>query len=78
MLILSAWKIVNVFGYHIRGLLLLFYLYNRKELISRVAKSEGYSKVIVAETCTRLSAAILSNMAQGKGAHIAYDTVTHS
>ena len=43
-----------------------------------MAKSEGYSKVIVADTSTRLSAAILSNMAQGKGAHIAYDTVTHS
>ena len=77
MLILSAWKTVNVFAYHICGLLLLFYLH-RKELISRVAKSEGYSKVIVAETSTRLSAAILSNMAQGKGAHIAYDTVIHS
>lgn len=50
-------------------------IFHRKELITRVAKTEGYSKVIVGETSTRLSAAILSSMAQGKGAHIAYDTV---
>ena len=43
-----------------------------------MAKSEGYSKVIVADTSTRLTAAILSNMDQGKGAHIAYDTETHT
>ena len=41
-----------------------------------VAKAEGYSKVIVGDTSSRLSISILSNMALGKGAHIAYDTVS--
>ncbi|KAF6034398.1 CTU2 [Bugula neritina] len=46
----------------------------RQQLISQVAKSQGYSKVIIGDTSSRLSVALLSSMAQGKGAHIAYDT----
>ncbi|XP_067937418.1 cytoplasmic tRNA 2-thiolation protein 2-A-like isoform X1 [Watersipora subatra] len=46
----------------------------RREIMIQVAKAEGYSKVIVADTSSRLSIAFLSNMAMGKGAHISYDT----
>lgn len=48
----------------------------RYDLMAQFANSNNFTKMIVGDTASRLSVNILSNMAQGKGAHIAYDTVS--
>ncbi|XP_074646056.1 cytoplasmic tRNA 2-thiolation protein 2-A-like [Tubulanus polymorphus] len=46
----------------------------RHKLILDIARRNGYNKVMTGETAMNLSIQILSNIAQGKGAHISIDT----
>jgi len=53
-------------------------MFYSRRLLSKVARDGGFTKVILGHSSSRLSATLLSNMAQGRGAHIAYDTVSIS
>lgn len=46
----------------------------RNQLLLAVARKEGYSKVMVADCATRLSVRLLSNVSQGRGGDLPYDT----
>lgn len=46
----------------------------RGQLLLAVARSEGYSKVMVADCATRLSVRLLSDISQGRGGDLPYDT----
>lgn len=46
----------------------------RTHLILHVARAHGYSKVMTGESCTRLAIRLLTNLALGRGAFLAWDT----
>ncbi|XP_077306556.1 cytoplasmic tRNA 2-thiolation protein 2 isoform X1 [Lithobates pipiens] len=46
----------------------------RNHLILHVARSNGYSKVMSGESCTRLAVRLLSNISLGRGAFLPLDT----
>ncbi|KAM5263049.1 cytoplasmic tRNA 2-thiolation protein 2 [Ctenodactylus gundi] len=46
----------------------------RSHLILHVARAHGYSKVMTGESCTRLAIKLLTNLALGRGAFLAWDT----
>ena len=46
----------------------------RNQLLLTVARKEGYSKVMVADCASRLSVRLLSNVSQGRGGDLPYDT----
>ena len=48
----------------------------RQKLFVQLAKEQGYSKVMVGDCSTRLAVRLLSDMAQGHGAHVSMDTVS--
>jgi hypothetical protein len=47
----------------------------RLQLINRLAKQVSIKKVAFAQTCTKLTIELLSNVAIGKGAHISTESV---
>ncbi|KAJ8247332.1 hypothetical protein GJAV_G00245090 [Gymnothorax javanicus] len=46
----------------------------RHHLIVHTARTHGYSKVMMGDSCSRLAVKLLSNIAQGRGATLATDT----
>ncbi|XP_045389776.1 cytoplasmic tRNA 2-thiolation protein 2 isoform X2 [Lemur catta] len=46
----------------------------RTHLILHVARAHGYSKVMTGESCTRLAVKLMTNLALGRGAFLAWDT----
>ncbi|XP_076989391.1 cytoplasmic tRNA 2-thiolation protein 2 isoform X2 [Tamandua tetradactyla] len=46
----------------------------RTHLILHVARAHGYSKVLTGESCTRLAIKLMTNLALGRGAFLAWDT----
>ncbi|XP_069354019.1 cytoplasmic tRNA 2-thiolation protein 2 isoform X2 [Eulemur rufifrons] len=46
----------------------------RSHLILHVARAHGYSKVMTGESCTRLAVKLMTNLALGRGAFLAWDT----
>ncbi|XP_008838763.1 cytoplasmic tRNA 2-thiolation protein 2 isoform X1 [Nannospalax galili] len=46
----------------------------RNHLILHVARSYGYCKVMTGESCTRLAIKLMTNLALGRGAFLAWDT----
>jgi hypothetical protein len=52
---------------------LFFY---RLKLLFDIAIREKCTKLITGDNCTKLAAQILSDMAQGKGAHVALECVS--
>ncbi|CAF1678763.1 unnamed protein product, partial [Didymodactylos carnosus] len=57
----------------------------REELVRRLklnllietARKEQCSKLLLADNCTKLAAQILSDMCNGKGAHVAFECVCY-
>ena len=50
---------------------------SRLKLLFDIALEEKCTKLITGDNCTKLAAQILSDMAQGKGAHVALECVRH-
>ncbi len=48
----------------------------RLKLLFDIAINEKCTKLITGDNCTKLAAQILSDMAQGKGAHVALECVS--
>lgn len=48
----------------------------RIHLILQTARTKGYTKVMTGETCTRVAIKLLTNLALGRGAFLAVDTVS--
>ncbi|XP_047383735.1 cytoplasmic tRNA 2-thiolation protein 2 isoform X3 [Sciurus carolinensis] len=46
----------------------------RTHLILHVARAHGYSKVMTGDSCTRLAIKLMTNLALGRGAFLAWDT----
>ncbi|XP_004704796.1 cytoplasmic tRNA 2-thiolation protein 2 isoform X1 [Echinops telfairi] len=46
----------------------------RTHLLLHVARTHGYSKVMMGDSCTRLAIKLLTNLALGRGAFLAWDT----
>ncbi|XP_008072928.1 cytoplasmic tRNA 2-thiolation protein 2 isoform X2 [Carlito syrichta] len=46
----------------------------RTHLILHVARTHGYSKVMTGDSCTRLAIKLMTNLALGRGAFLAWDT----
>ncbi|KFO31858.1 Cytoplasmic tRNA 2-thiolation protein 2 [Fukomys damarensis] len=46
----------------------------RSHLILHVARAHGYSKVMTGDSCTRLAIKLMTNLALGRGAFLAWDT----
>ncbi|KAM7058715.1 cytoplasmic tRNA 2-thiolation protein 2 isoform 1-T1 [Molossus nigricans] len=46
----------------------------RTHLILHVARTHGYSKVMMGDSCTRLAIKLMTNLALGRGAFLAWDT----
>ncbi|KAM6223828.1 cytoplasmic tRNA 2-thiolation protein 2 [Rhynchocyon petersi] len=46
----------------------------RTHLILHIARTHGYSKVMTGDSCTRLAIKLLTNLALGRGAFLAWDT----
>ncbi|XP_061819663.1 cytoplasmic tRNA 2-thiolation protein 2 isoform X1 [Nerophis lumbriciformis] len=46
----------------------------RQRVLVHTARCEGYSKVMLGDSCTRLAVKLLSSISQGRGAHLAQDT----
>ncbi|XP_008320706.1 cytoplasmic tRNA 2-thiolation protein 2 isoform X1 [Cynoglossus semilaevis] len=46
----------------------------RQHVLVHTARSKGYSKVMLGDSCTRLAVKLLSNISTGRGAHLAQDT----
>ncbi|KAG8508151.1 Cytoplasmic tRNA 2-thiolation protein 2 [Galemys pyrenaicus] len=49
----------------------------RSHLVLHVARAHGYSKVMTGESCTRLAIKLMTGLALGRGAFLAWDTVWH-
>ncbi|KAJ1072691.1 hypothetical protein K5549_011917 [Capra hircus] len=47
----------------------------RTHLILHVARNHGYSKVMMGDSCTRLAIKLMTSLALGRGAFLAWDTV---
>ncbi len=48
---------------------------HRLKLLLDIAKREKCTKLLTGDNCTKLAAQILSDMAQGRGAHVALECV---
>lgn len=48
---------------------------SRTHLILHVARTHGYSKVMTGDSCTRLAIKLMTSLALGRGAFLAWDTV---
>ncbi|KAJ7986064.1 hypothetical protein DPEC_G00346930 [Dallia pectoralis] len=46
----------------------------RQHLILHIARTEGYTKVMMGDSCSRLAVKLLSNISLGRGASLAVDT----
>ncbi|XP_054444925.1 cytoplasmic tRNA 2-thiolation protein 2 [Pteronotus mesoamericanus] len=46
----------------------------RTHLILHVARTHGYSKIMTGDSCTRLAIKLMTNLALGRGAFLAWDT----
>lgn len=44
-------------------------------MMLHVARTHGYSKVMTGDSCTRLAVRLLTSLALGRGAFLAWDTV---
>lgn len=44
-------------------------------MILHVARTHGYSKVMTGDSCTRLAVKLMTSLALGRGAFLAWDTV---
>lgn len=49
----------------------------RQHLIVHAARANGYSKVMMGDSCSRLAVKLLGNIALGRGAALASDTVSN-
>lgn len=47
----------------------------RQHLLVHTARTEGYSKLMLADHCTRLAIKLLASISLGRGAQLAQDTV---
>lgn len=47
----------------------------RQHLLVHVARAEGYTKVMLGDSCTRVAVKLLTCISLGRGAHLAQDTV---
>lgn len=61
---LTQYQVQNIYSYHYSD-----------QLINKIAKKLGIQKVVFANTCTKLTIELLSNVAIGKGAHISGESV---
>lgn len=50
-------------------------IYCRQKILIDLALKKGYSKVMLGDCSTRLAVRLLTDIAQGRGAHVAMDTV---
>lgn len=64
---------VCVYVYIIVG---VFVCVSRQHLILHTARINGYSKVMMGDSCTRLAIKLLTNVSLGRGAALAADTVS--
>lgn len=48
----------------------------RQHLLVHTARSEGYSKLMLGDHCTRLAVKLLTSISLGRGAQLAQDTVS--
>lgn len=48
----------------------------RSHLLLHTARTQGYTKVMTGESCTRVAIKLLTNLAMGRGAFLAVDTVS--
>ena len=48
---------------------------HRQHLLVHTARSAGYSKLMLGDSCTRLAVKLLSSISLGRGAQLAHDTV---
>lgn len=48
---------------------------SRQHLILHTARTQGYTKVMMGDSCSRLAIKLLSNISLGRGASLATDTV---
>lgn len=54
---------------------LLCFMSQRQHLLLHTARTEGYSKLMLGDNCTRLAVKLLSSISLGRGAQAAQDTV---
>ena len=47
----------------------------RQHLLVHTARTEGYSKLMLGDNCTRLAVKLLTSISLGRGAQLAQDTV---
>ena len=47
-------------------------------MILHMARTHGYSKVMTGDSCTRLAIKLMTSLALGRGAFLAWDTVLGS
>lgn len=48
---------------------------SRQHLLVHTARTEGYSKLMLGDHCTRLAIKLLTSISLGRGAQLAQDTV---
>lgn len=48
---------------------------SRQHLLVHTARSQGYSKLMLGDHCTRLAVKLLTSISLGRGAQLAQDTV---
>lgn len=53
----------------------IFFFFRRLKLLFDIAERENCTKLILGDHCTKLAAQILSDIAQGRGAHVASECV---
>lgn len=71
------YRTVCVLFPHLEGFHELLVFWNRQHLILHTARVNGYSKVMMGDSCSRLAVKLLSNIALGRGAALASDTVSN-
>lgn len=47
----------------------------RQHLLVHVARTKGYTKLMLGDNCTRIAVKLLTSISLGRGAHLAQDTV---
>lgn len=52
------------------------HMFCRQKILLDLAHKEGYSKVMLGDCSTRLAVRLLTDISEGRGAHVAMDTVS--
>lgn len=56
--------------------ILHLFTFHRQNLLSQIARRDGFRKVLVGVNATKLAVRLLSNVAQGRGATLPFDVVS--